>query len=103
MNRTFIVSLMTLVCLCAVPPTRGEDEGDWISLFDGKSLKGWRVYHGKWEPHKSWVVDDGALYLKNPIGFVRGSNLISDVQFDNFELDFTAVPIPFIQILLLGD
>ncbi len=34
---------MTLACLCALPNTRGDDEGDWISLFDGKTLNGKKV------------------------------------------------------------
>jgi len=88
MTRFVILTLMTLAFFNFSPTTRGDDAGEWISLFDGKSLDGWSVYHEKWKPDRGWVVEDGALYLKNPIGFVRGTNLISDEQFDNFELEF---------------
>ena len=87
MRRTILLLLMSSVCLCVNDLSLAEDE-EWIPLFDGKTLDGWEVYHGKWTPNKSWVVEDGALFLKRPIGFVRGTNLISTEQFDNFHLQF---------------
>ena len=47
----------------AVPPARGADEpkseGDWVSLFDGKTLGGWtKLDLGK---DSTWEVVDGAL------------------------------------------
>jgi len=57
--------------------------GDWISLFDGKSLEGWKPY--KLDAiGSSWVVDDGTLHLSEK----GGGDIITAQQFGDFELQF---------------
>lgn len=57
----------------------------WISLFDGKTLKGWRTYQHK--PSGSWLVSDGVLYCKgNKEGNQQHADLITEEEFGNFEL-----------------
>lgn len=41
---------------CLAPTARAGDEG-WISLFDGKTLDGWKVNGG----HAEYAVEDGAI------------------------------------------
>src|SRR5262245_45986185 len=62
-----------------------EEQADvaFIPLFDGKTLAGWTDQSGK-PPSAGWEVGDGALHRK---GF-RAGNLITERQFDNFELRF---------------
>lgn len=38
----------------------GDDSGDWISLFDGRSLEGWRVEGNK----KVFAVEEGQIVAK---------------------------------------
>jgi len=64
-----------------------ETGGGWSLLFDGKSISGWRGYMGS-DIAASWSVKDGVLALKG--GNAKGSyvNIISEKQFDDFELSW---------------
>ena len=66
-----------------------EQEEGWISLFDGKTLHGWKQY-GQKEITKMWGTEDGMIVCNGEgggeaDGRQRGS-LITTEQFDNFEL-----------------
>ncbi|MEO0447050.1 MAG: DUF1080 domain-containing protein [Verrucomicrobiota bacterium] len=64
-----------------------EQEAEWVSLFDGKTLKGWRGYNCA-EMEGVWVVEDGTLHLA---GQAEGSpyvNIITEAVYDDFELHF---------------
>ena len=67
------------------------DKDGFITLFDGKTLTGWRGY-GMDVPPKSWGVEDGAIKLKGSgTGEAQtkdGGDLIFAHKFKNFELDF---------------
>ena len=39
----------------------GEEKG-WVSLFDGKTLGGWKTYDGKGQ----WEVEDGVIHGSGP-------------------------------------
>ena len=67
-TRRLLLFPVAVFCAALFAPAAGADEpGKWISMFDGKTLKGWSVYHGKWKPERSWVAEKGELYLKTPI------------------------------------
>ena len=52
---------LTLAFLAAVCAVGAEDNG-WISLFDGKTLDGWRVFGRPADVAKNyWSVQDGAI------------------------------------------
>jgi hypothetical protein len=54
--------------------------GGWRPLFDGRSLDGWRVYHGQSQPG-GWFVRDGALTKEQAT-----DDIVSVDQFEDFEL-----------------
>jgi hypothetical protein len=60
-----------------LPPIVG-----WLSLFDGRTLNGWRVYGGQSQPG-GWFVKDGALMKSQAT-----DDIITSEQFSNFELQF---------------
>jgi hypothetical protein len=82
------------VLLIAVASARAEDplnkltareaKAGWKLLFDGKSTKGWRGYQQKEAP-AAWTVKGGVLGFERKEG-VKGGDLITREQFDNFEL-----------------
>jgi hypothetical protein len=75
-----------LLWFCAAPLFVTAQES-WISLFDGQSLKGWRTYQHK--PSDAWYVEDGMLANKgNKDPQLRHADLITEQQFENFELEF---------------
>ena len=62
--------------------TAAEKKDGWQLLFDGKTMKGWRPYATK--PAGGWeVLPDGTLHA---IAKVRGTELITEKKYDNFEL-----------------
>jgi hypothetical protein len=61
--------------------TPAEKSAGWQLLFDGTSLNGWRPYAKK--PLGGWEVVDGTLHA---IAKVKGSELITEKKFNDFEL-----------------
>jgi Domain of Unknown Function (DUF1080) len=63
-----------------------ESAAGWKLLFDGNSLNGWRTYQNK--KSDSWSVQDGVLHCKGSETDKSDlrSDLITNDQFENFEL-----------------
>ncbi len=69
----------------AVARQHDTQQKDWKHLFNGSSLSGWRTYQNK--VSGSWSVKDGMLYCSgNTNGNTQHADLITDEQFENFEL-----------------
>ena len=71
---------------------RAADEGAWITLFDGTSLKGWHVSaktgHSGASGHKTggkWEIVDGAITGSQDIPG-NGGILMTDEKFGDFEV-----------------
>ena len=60
-----------------------ESEEGFVSLFDGKTTKGWRNFKGTEDQVKGWTVEDGSMK-----GDGHGGDLITVGQFADFELRF---------------
>jgi hypothetical protein len=72
---------MCLITLLA-SPSPADEERDFVSLFDGKTLNGWRTYQQD-QATDDWTVDEGAIH-----GSGQGGDLITKAQFGDFELKF---------------
>jgi hypothetical protein len=62
--------------------------GEWIELFNGENLDGWRSY-GAAAPNPAWIVEGGAIVLDadESTTSMTGGDLITDGQYENFELE----------------
>ena len=80
----FIAALLMIACNSSKKTTK-TDPG-YTSLFDGKTLNGWRTYQNK--PADSWMVKDGVLYCKGSATDKsdRRADLITTDTFENFDL-----------------
>lgn len=83
----FLLLLSAFAPVCTL-----AEEKEWISLFDGKTLKGWHVSaatgHSRASNHQSggkWEVVDGAITGSQDIPG-NGGILITDEQFGDFEV-----------------
>jgi len=65
--------------------TEEDKAGGWKLLFDGKTTQGWHSFKAKPVPAKAWVVEDGWLHC---LGKEGGGDIISDAEFDNFDLQW---------------
>jgi hypothetical protein len=79
--------LLGVLLLCTGRGIRA-DADDWMPLFDGHSLNGWHTY-GEPTPRPGWIVLDGAIVLDVDAATTEeaGGDLVSDLQFENFELE----------------
>ena len=85
-NRLFAFALLSCALFMAQCPVSAQvNKNKWIPLFNGYSLKGWRTYQNK--PANSWLAMDGILSNKgNKDTSVKHADLITEQQFENFEL-----------------
>ena len=70
-------------------PDKSVTEGEWISLFDGKSLDKWHTY-GKSSAGAAWKINDGAIHLdasnKSSWQVQDGGDILTNDEYENFHL-----------------
>ncbi|MBX2947444.1 MAG: DUF1080 domain-containing protein [Cyclobacteriaceae bacterium] len=85
-----VSSIMLLACASNQPGSEVQQatKVESLNLFDGHSLTGWRIFKNK--ENNSWEVVDGTLHCKPfaDTGANFRSDLITEEQFQNFELTF---------------
>jgi hypothetical protein len=67
--------------------TEDEKEAGWELLFDGKSTEGWHLYNYP-DSTSVWQVVDGTLYCDSKNRDYQQGDLITDREFENYELIF---------------
>ena len=83
--KTFVACGAVLALLSAAkysPGAEKADEPKWVSLFDGKTLAGWKAS----EHADNWKVVDGAIEASGPRShlFYMGSDEAHPAEFVNF-------------------
>ena len=58
-----------------------------ISLFDGKTFRGWHGFNKTGEV-KNWMIEDSALICLGAAKDASGGDLVSDGEYANFELNW---------------
>ncbi|MGI9547844.1 MAG: 3-keto-disaccharide hydrolase [Flavobacteriaceae bacterium] len=67
--------------------TDAEKAEGWDLLFDGKTKEGWHLYNFQ-DSTSVWIVENGTLYCKSKEGSGRHGDLVTDREFENYELRF---------------
>lgn len=85
----FLVLIM--ISSCSSNQKKEADENvvtdkEWITLFDGTSLDGWRAYNGDSLP-SNWVIEDGTLKSLGTGGDIGGDIVYGKREFANFQLE----------------
>lgn len=65
--------------------TNHEIHEGWQLLFDGKTTKGWHSFNRS-DVLDSWKVENGELHFQIVKEGDRGLDLVTDEEFDNFDL-----------------
>lgn len=63
----------------------GSQEDNWMYLFDGTSVDGWRGYNEKTLP-EGWVIEEGMLKSLGRGGDIGGDIVYGKEEFGEFEL-----------------
>ncbi len=82
MRHCLLLSLIVGLCRTAVgrpADTDSEVPKGFTTLFDGKTLTGWKVYQGKMDV---WGAEKGILYVKGG----GGGWLMTEKEYGDFEL-----------------
>src|SRR2546427_654761 len=99
MRRSFLLSLGLTLSFLGIYPTHPRADENvrqkdtaYVSIFDGKTLKGWHVSaktgHSAASKHKSggkWFVEEGAMLGCQDIPG-NGGIVITDQEYGNFEV-----------------
>ncbi len=92
--QTFLYSCLLSATLLVGSPDKNVKKETakpkgWISLFDGKTTKGWHTF-GKTTVGEYWKVQDGALFLdaaaKKEMKAQGDGDILSDAIFGDFDL-----------------
>ncbi|MFN2439611.1 MAG: DUF1080 domain-containing protein [Chitinophagaceae bacterium] len=57
----------------------------WVSLFDGKTLKGWHAFNKPGEI-KNWTIEDSAMVCLGAAEGDIGGDIVTDNEYEDFEL-----------------
>lgn len=79
-DALFACALLTALCACLEPAYAG---GDWIALFDGRTLDGWIQRNGT----ASYRAAGGTIVGRTRDGSPN-SFLMTEQEYDDFELEF---------------
>jgi hypothetical protein len=77
----FIAFLLTIVSSSNIPSPASVTEAEWISLFDGQSLDGWKAN----ESPGTFQVKDGMIAIDGPRGHLFYVGPLMNHDFKNFE------------------
>lgn len=80
------------LCFC-LPCILLSAQQQWVSLFNGNTLEGWRTYQNK--PATSWTAGNGLLANKgNKDPQTKHADLITEKEYENFilSLDWKIAP-----------
>ncbi|REG84765.1 3-keto-disaccharide hydrolase [Algoriphagus antarcticus] len=75
-------TLLTLLCFLAFSFSVSAQSGDWIELFNGKNLDGWKIS----ENSESFQVEDGVIKVAGPRGHAFYMGEVASHDFNNFEV-----------------
>ncbi len=78
-TRLVTVTLGLIACATGM---RGTPVDDWISLFDGRSLAGWRVGQNA----STFRVENGEIVVRGDVAHLFYDGPVMNHEFKNFEL-----------------
>ena len=79
--RNIIFLLVSIIILLSCPSSKHIYDQDWVSLFDGKSLDGWRVGSNA----QTFSVKDGAIVANGNVAHIFYDGSVAQHLFKNFE------------------
>lgn len=86
--RLLTVLLVSVICLGSMKPVGHPAE--WISLFDGKTLTGWKAA----ERPATFTVADGAIVVYGDRAHLFYDGAVNNHNFKNFELRLKVMTFP---------
>jgi 3-keto-disaccharide hydrolase len=89
MKKVIIFSLIAIVIIACAASKKHKQDG-WVSLFDGKTLNGWKV--GK--NAETFKVENGVIQVNGPTAHLFYEGPVKDHNFKNFEFSAQVLTYP---------
>jgi len=86
----FSAAVAGFAAMAVTAPAAAEEADGWISLFDGKTLAGWKAA----ENPAAFRVEDGAIVAHGTRGHLFYVGEVQDHDFKNFELKAEVMTAP---------
>ena len=90
MKKLLTLSVLTLLLMASASLKIEKKEGDWIPLFDGKSLKGWKVGTNS----STFTVENGMIVVTGPRAHLFYEGPVMNHNFKNFEFKAQVMTTP---------
>lgn len=84
-----LLPLLVLVCCCCSPTKKMTSDG-WVSLFDGRTLNGWKAS----EHPSTFSVVDGSIQVYGDRAHLFYDGAVANHNFRNFEWKATIMTTP---------
>lgn len=88
MKKLFLFSALALMLAGCAASKKNAD--GWISLFDGKSLDGWKIS----ENPQTWSVEDDMIIANGPRSHLYYDGPVANHNFKNFEFKASVMTEP---------
>ncbi len=88
--KKLIFSGAIIICLISCSAVKQAGSGKWISLFDGKSLKDWKVG----ENSSSFSVENGTIVANGEVAHLFYNGEVNNHNFKNFEFKADVMTTP---------
>jgi hypothetical protein len=88
--RNIIYSFAIILCLFFCGAAIQPAQDGWISLFDGKSLDGWKVGNNA----ATFSIENGAIVANGPVAHLFYDGDVKYHQFKNFEFKAEVMTTP---------
>ena len=79
---TMAVAVVGALLFAGAVQAAHHEGGEWITLFDGKTLDGWKISK---ENPESWLVKDGMLAAESGRSHIFYNGKVGNHNFKNFE------------------
>jgi len=89
MKHFLIIIFLVSFCFCATSKKTSKQDG-WISLFDGKSLSGWKIN----EHDSTFFNQNGAIKVNGLISHIFYDGPVMNHMFKNFEFKARVMTTP---------
>lgn len=88
--KKLLLFLLVNLTLLSCSPLTNKKNSDWINLFDGKSLNGWKAS----ENPGTFKIENGAIVVKGPRAHLFYTGPVMNHDFKNFELKVRLMTLP---------
>ncbi|MCC6287783.1 MAG: DUF1080 domain-containing protein [Chitinophagaceae bacterium] len=92
-KNIFFIAAIILLAACSNKKINGSKSsnasGEWISLYDGKSLDGWKESEGP-----SFSIEDGAIKVAGKRSHLYYDGPVQNHEFKNFEIKMQVMTKP---------